>query len=113
MLKLLLKGVVQKDQHYSDLLKKNKFYFIPILNVDGVAAIEEGWEKDHKILAQRKNMDTEKGHCSGGLNDESVGVDLNRNFAVDFGQIDEMADYQKLDKYDLEWMSMADTKHKR
>lgn len=61
MLKLLHKGVVQKDSHYEELLKNNKFYFIPILNVDGVAFIEQGWNENHKIIPQRKNMDTQNG----------------------------------------------------
>ena len=30
---------------------------MPILNVDGVAYIEEHWEKDHKIVRKRKNND--------------------------------------------------------
>ena len=57
ILKLLKKGVVQKDEKYVNLLKQNKYYFLPIFNVDGVAFIEKGWEENHKILPKRKNMD--------------------------------------------------------
>jgi hypothetical protein len=56
-----------------------------------VAAIEEGWVANHKIIPQRKNMDTSKG-CGNGIAGEA-GVDLNRNFAIDFGQVDPMADF--------------------
>ena len=88
MLKLLTKGAVQKDEAFRELLKNNKFYFIPVLNVDGVAFIEKGWNEEHKIIPQRKNLDTQKG-CSNMLNGDA-GVDLNRNFAIDFGQIDDI-----------------------
>ena len=30
---------------------------MPILNVDGVAYIEDHWEKEHKIVRKRKNND--------------------------------------------------------
>lgn len=91
MLKLLHKGAVQKDEHYLELLKNNKFYFIPILNVDGVAFIEKGWTEDHKIIPQRKNMDVQNG-CSLAQSGDA-GVDLNRNFAIDFGQVDDITKY--------------------
>lgn len=50
ILKLIKKGKVDEVDKYSSLLKNNKFYFIPILNVDGVALIEKGWEENHKII---------------------------------------------------------------
>lgn len=56
-LKLLKSGVIQKEEKYFNLLRDNKFIFIPVLNVDGVAYIEKNWETDHKIVPQRKNMD--------------------------------------------------------
>jgi len=56
--KLLQLGVLEKDKTYEQFLKDNKFYFVPILNVDGVALIERGWEKYHKIAPIRKNRDT-------------------------------------------------------
>lgn len=63
---------------------------MPILNVDGVALIEQGWEKDHKIIPVRKNRDPvmAAGSDSKSLAQaptETQGVDLNRNFAVQFG----------------------------
>lgn len=67
------------------MLKQNKFYFMPIFNVDGVAAIEENWSTEHKIIPRRKNL-AEAGVCA--LADG--GVDLNRNFGIDFGQIDDI-----------------------
>lgn len=61
---------------------------MPIYNVDGVADIEANWLKFGTILPRRKNMDP--GCVSGG---SDVGVDLNRNFAVDFGQVDDIVQY--------------------
>ena len=54
---LIQQGVINKDKTYAKFLEDNKFYFVPILNVDGVALIEQGWEKDHKIIPVRKNRD--------------------------------------------------------
>lgn len=91
MLKLLKKGAVSKEDKYANLLAQNKYYFMPILNVDGVAYIEEQWEKTHKIPPDRKNMNPSYDNCAG-VKDAS-GVDLNRNFEVDFGQVDDIVRY--------------------
>jgi hypothetical protein len=87
---LIQQGVINKDKTYENFLKDNKYYFVPILNVDGVALIEQGWEKDHKILPVRKNRDPV---MAAGIDSKSLaqappetqGVDLNRNFGVQFG----------------------------
>jgi len=59
---------------------------MPIFNVDGVAFIEKNWLETGKFMDDRKNMNEVYGACDksggGGLD---IGVDLNRNFAVDFG----------------------------
>ena len=44
MLKLLKKGAITKDPQYEKLLNQNKYYFVPILNVDGVSLIEDKWK---------------------------------------------------------------------
>jgi hypothetical protein len=68
---------------------------LPILNVDGVALIEQGWEEHHKIDPKRKNMDSEMAPCKTSTSSlVDLGVDLNRNFAIDFGQIDDIVMYQ-------------------
>jgi hypothetical protein len=56
MLKLIQKGLVQKDEHWVKLLNQNKYIFMPIYNVDGVADIEANWLKFGSILPRRKNM---------------------------------------------------------
>ena len=40
ILKLLKKGVIENQSPYVDYLKKNKLYFIPVINVDALALIE-------------------------------------------------------------------------
>jgi len=82
--------VINKDKTYQEFLKNNKYYFVPILNVDGVALIEQGWEKDHKIIPVRKNRDPVMASGSDAKSlaqapTETQGVDLNRNFEVQFG----------------------------
>lgn len=65
---------------------------MPIFNVDGVAYIEENWVKDHKIPAKRKNMNPSY-KCLREIDFTEGGVDLNRNFGIDFGQIDDIVNY--------------------
>jgi murein tripeptide amidase MpaA len=63
------------------MLRNTKFHFIPIVNVDGAALVEEGWKTDHKILNKRKNMNPGN---SGTCGEENQGVDLNRNYGVNW-----------------------------
>jgi len=41
LLKMLHEGIVWKKPHYLNLLEQNKFFFIPTVNVDGLALIED------------------------------------------------------------------------
>lgn len=79
-LKLIHQGVLEKKTQYMQLLSEMNFYFIPVINVDGAALIEEHWESDHKIINKRKNMNPNFQSCS----EENSGVDINRNFGVDW-----------------------------
>ena len=74
------------------MLKQNKYYFMPIFNVDGVAYIEKHWEEENKFYDDRKNMNPTYSGCAK-QRDINLGVDLNRNFAVDFGQVDDILQY--------------------
>lgn len=65
---------------------------MPIFNVDGSAFIESNWVKNHKISAKRKNTNPNF-RCAVSA-DVDGGVDLNRNFAIDFGQIDDIVNFQ-------------------
>ena len=56
MLKLLQQGAVKHDPKYEKMLEQNRYYFMPIFNVDGVAEIEDHWKKEGKIIPRRKNL---------------------------------------------------------
>lgn len=56
LLKLIQMGHLLKDEFYEKILQQNRYYFMPIFNVDGVALIEEFWKKDGEILPRRKNI---------------------------------------------------------
>ena len=46
------------------MLATSKFYFIPIVNVDGAAFVEQGWKDGKGILNKRKNMNpNNEGYC--------------------------------------------------
>ena len=63
------------------MLKDTKFYFIPIVNVDGAKLVEEHFLSEGKILNKRKNMNPSNRDKCG---EENSGVDLNRNYLVDW-----------------------------
>ena len=65
---------------------------MPIFNVDGSAFIEKNWVDFKKIMPKRKN--TNSAFACSRLSDVDGGVDLNRNFGVDFGQIDDIVNFQ-------------------
>lgn len=71
------------------MLSQNKYYFIPIVNVDGVAYIEDDHVKTNHtmdILEKRKNMALAKTNGDSGkeCNGVKAGVDLNRNWGYDY-----------------------------
>merc|ERR1719163_1234756 len=63
------------------MLAQSKFHFVPIVNVDGAAFVEDHWNDEHKILNKRKNMNPAN---EGTCDTENSGVDLNRNYGVDW-----------------------------
>lgn len=73
-------------------MTQNKYYFMPIFNVDGSAFIEKNWVDLKKIVPKRK--DTNPAFKCAQSTDVDGGVDLNRNFGVDFGQIDDIVNFQ-------------------
>jgi hypothetical protein len=63
------------------MLATSKFYFVPVVNVDGAAFVEQGWKDGKGILNKRKNMNpANEGLCTN----ENSGVDLNRNWGIDW-----------------------------
>ena len=72
---------------------------MPIFNVDGVAYIEKHWEEENKFMDDRKNMNPTYSGCAAKRGEDptqtdiNLGVDLNRNFAIDFGQVDDILQY--------------------
>ena len=80
----MLHGYVHNDKHYVDLLVQNKYYVIPVVNVDGLSYIEEEWNKNKELKNKRKNMNPTllKYDLCEDLTES--GVDLNRNYAVDW-----------------------------
>ena len=82
MLQLIQEGAVKKDGTWPSLLAENKYYYMPMFNVDGVSNIQKHWEANHKFIEDRKNRDTTYALCPTST---LQGVDLNRNFGVDFG----------------------------
>lgn len=73
-------GLYQNKDRYQQMLLQTKFYILPVLNVDGAALVEENWISKNKIINKRKNMNPNYAQCG----DENSGVDLNRNFGIDW-----------------------------
>lgn len=67
------------DHILSSHLPNREIFFVPVLNVEGLAAICEEFKTQHKVLEIRKNM--RPSSCSI----TSRGVDLNRNYGYKWG----------------------------
>lgn len=88
VLKLLHGAFVEQDQGMRNLLAQNKYYVVPCVNPDGVNLVEQNWQKDHTVLKKRKNMSPNAVRSSKQnftCLPEDSGVDLNRNYGIDFG----------------------------
>jgi len=77
----MLHGYVHGDKHYVDLLLQNKYYVVPVVNVDGLSWIEDEWNDKKVLKNKRKNMNPNFNHCANAADN---GVDLNRNYEVDW-----------------------------
>lgn len=81
----LLHGLVHEDHEKLILLQRNKFFFIPMVNTDGVYKIFDYFEKNNELLLKRKNMDAEYQKAKGiDCGDQEMGVDINRNYGYNF-----------------------------
>jgi len=67
------------------MLATQKFHFLPILNVDGSALVEDYYKWHKKILNKRKNMNPQFTDICGH---EESGTDLNRNWPIDWAAKD-------------------------
>lgn len=77
------------------MLEQNKFYMMPVFNVDGSNLIEQNYLKTGQIVPKRTNMHILSQNCSIS----EGGVDLNRNFGYMFGQGDTLAQECKGDTF--------------
>ena len=55
ILKMIHGGVIHHKQDDVNLLMLNKYYVIPIINVDGLSQIESKFMRIGKIMRKRKN----------------------------------------------------------
>lgn len=91
ILNLLHGSLVRKEPKFRNLLAQNKYYVIPMINPDGLALVEDHFVENNEILKKRKNMSPDAQRSDS--NDivclpEDSGVDLNRNWGVDFNVSD-------------------------
>ena len=77
VLKMIHGGILHEDERYFNLLRQNKYYIVPTVNVDGLAYIEAGYRKTGDFPEKRTNMHATSKACSGTI---APGVDLNRNY---------------------------------
>lgn len=88
LIRLIHGGIVGQDAEMKTLLKQNRYYFIPVVNVDGLKLIEDdhvAMKVNNKIMDKRKNVGNVENLYRGSQCDQvSKGVDLNRNYGVDW-----------------------------
>lgn len=56
LLKMLHGGLIHGDERYYHLLTQNKYFVVPVVNVDGLADIEKKWIETGVYHPRRKNM---------------------------------------------------------
>ena len=63
------------------------YHIIPVVNADGLALIEKTFGETKKVLKKRKNQNPNaaKSPKNGACRPEDSGVDLNRNYGMDWG----------------------------
>jgi len=65
------------------------YHIVPVVNADGLALIEEDFGRTKKVLKKRKNQNPNAVESNGKNKTkcapEDSGVDLNRNYGVDWG----------------------------
>jgi carboxypeptidase T len=94
VLRILHRGVVWRDPLFLNLLDQSDFLVVPVVNADGVAFIEQQHTADSMSIAKkRKNMNPKANMSSNGIAcaPEDAGVDLNRNYPVDWGQSEKLS----------------------
>jgi carboxypeptidase T len=79
----LLHGLVHGDAETLEILKRNKIFTIPIVNIDGSFTIYEHYKKTGELLLKRKNNNrsNEQYPCDVARQ----GVDINRNYGYLWG----------------------------
>ena len=56
--------------------------FVPVVNTDGSAKIQDHYDKTGELLYKRKNMNDESEKAEGlNCGEMEMGVDINRNYA--------------------------------
>ena len=79
----LLHSYERGDQTTIDLLESSVVVYVPIVNVDGVAQIDEWYQSSGNLYSVRKNRRS-TGRCAA----VDQGVDLNRNYSFRFNYDD-------------------------
>ena len=81
----LLHGLVHLDPERLILLQRNKYFFIPALNVDGSQKIKDHYDETGELLYKRKNMDdTYEKKAGVDCGEMEMGVDINRNYGYNW-----------------------------
>lgn len=80
----LLHGYTHSSQEAITILRNHKFYFVPMLNVDGLFTISDIYKRTNRLVLKRKNNNPSN---DVGYKCKTIdqGVDINRNYDWDFG----------------------------
>ena len=82
----LLHGAVHQDQQKINLLRQNKYFVLPVVNVDGSYTILEHYLNTGELLMKRKNNNRKFELAQGENCDKwQQGVDINRNYGYLWG----------------------------
>eukprot|EP01017_Pseudomicrothorax_dubius_P042157 TRINITY_DN6840_c0_g2_i1.p1 TRINITY_DN6840_c0_g2~~TRINITY_DN6840_c0_g2_i1.p1 ORF type:complete len:463 (+),score=79.47 TRINITY_DN6840_c0_g2_i1:128-1516(+) len=80
-----LHGYKNNDPVYIDLMRHTIAWFVPAVNLDGFSKINQIYKATKQLALVRKNRHVYSSACD----EESVGVDINRNYGYKFGYDDQ------------------------
>ena len=81
----MLHGLVHGREEAINLLKHNRYYVMPIVNVDGSYAIMNHYLQTGELMLKRKNNDRMYEDLQNPCPEAQQGVDINRNYGYLWG----------------------------
>lgn len=79
----------EKDPMIKQILDHTELYFVPVVNPDGMSYNIAGYDADEDVFTRNHRKNLRDNNGNGTFEPEFDGVDLNRNYALEWAHDDE------------------------